>query len=125
MEDLDAATIDDVQEFFRIYYAPNNAVLSIVGDFEEQEATSLVNQYFAGIPSQAAPPSVDTSEPNDVAQTQEVYYDKLAPAPAFVLGWKIPPRRTPDFYALSLAADLLFEGDSSRLYQKLVRATSQ
>jgi zinc protease len=121
MEDLDAATIDDVQEFFRIYYAPNNAVLSIVGDFEEQEAISLVNQYFAGIPSQAAPPSVDTSEPNDVAQTQEVYYDKLAPAPAFVLGWKIPPRRTPDFYALSLAADLLFEGDSSRLYQKLVK----
>jgi zinc protease len=110
-----------VQEFFRIYYAPNNAVLSIVGDFEEQEAISLVNQYFAGIPSQAAPPSVDTSEPNDVAQTQEVYYDKLAPAPAFVLGWKIPPRRTPDFYALSLAADLLFEGDSSRLYQKLVK----
>jgi predicted Zn-dependent peptidase len=121
MEDLDAATIDDVQEFFRIYYAPNNAVLSIVGDFEEQEAISLVDQYFAGIPSQAAPPSVDTSEPNDVAQTQEVYYDKLAPAPAFVLGWKIPPRRTPDFYALSLAADLLFEGDSSRLYQKLVK----
>jgi zinc protease len=61
------------------------------------------------------------SEPQDVAQTQEVYNDKLAPAPAFVLGWKIPPRRTPDFYALSLAADLIFEGDSSRLYQKLVK----
>jgi zinc protease len=64
---------------------------------------------------------VDTSEPDDVARTQEVYHDKLAPTPAFVLGWKIPPRRTPDFYALSLAADLLFEGDSSRLYQKLVK----
>ena len=50
-----------------------------------------------------------------------MYDDKLAPAPAFVLGWKIPPRRTPDFYALSLAADLIFEGDSSRLYQKLVK----
>jgi predicted Zn-dependent peptidase len=56
-----------------------------------------------------------------VARTQEVFHDQLAPAPAFVLGWKIPPRRTPDFYALSLAADLLFEGDSSRLYQKLVK----
>jgi predicted Zn-dependent peptidase len=121
MEDLDAATIDDVQEFFRIYYAPNNAVLTIVGDFEEQEATALVNQYFAGIPSQPAPPGVDVSEPDDVARTQEVFPDQLAPAPAFVLGWKIPPRRTPDFYALSLAADLLFEGDSSRLYQKLVK----
>ncbi|MEP6743354.1 MAG: pitrilysin family protein, partial [bacterium] len=121
MEDLDAATIDDVQEFFRIYYAPNNAVLTIVGDFEEAEAMALVNKYFEDIPSQAAPPPVDTSEPEDVARTQEIYYDQLAPAPAFVLGWKIPPRRTPDFYALSLAADLLFEGDSSRLYQKLVK----
>jgi len=121
MEDLDAATIEDVQEFFRIYYAPNNAVLSIVGDFEEPEAVALITRYFEDIPSQAAPPAVDTSEPEDVAQTQEVFHDQLAPAPAFVLGWKIPPRRTTDFYALSLAADLLFEGDSSRLYQKLVK----
>ena len=121
MEDLDAATIEDVQQFFRVYYAPNNAVLAIVGDFESAEATDLVRKYFEGIPSQPAPPPVDVSEPIDVAQTQEVYDDKLAPAPAFVLGWKIPPRRTPDFYALSLAADLIFEGDSSRLYQKLVK----
>ena len=121
MEDLDAATIADVQEFFRIYYAPNNAVLTIVGDFESAEATAQVRQYFEGIPSQPPPPPVDVGEPEDVAQTQEVYNDKLAPAPAFVLGWKIPPRRTTDFYALSLAADLIFEGDSSRLYQKLVK----
>ncbi|MFN2492411.1 MAG: insulinase family protein [Pyrinomonadaceae bacterium] len=121
MEDLDAATIEDVREFFRIYYAPNNAVLTIVGDFEDEEARGLVRKYFDGIPRQPQPPPVDTSEPEDVAQTQEIYYDELAPAPAFVLGWKIPPRRTPDFYALSLAADLIFEGDSSRLYQKLVK----
>jgi zinc protease len=121
MEDLDAATIEDVQKFFRIYYAPNNAVLTIVGDFESDEATALVWKYFDEIPGQPPPPPVDVSEPEDVAQSQEVYHDKLAPAPAFVLGWKIPPRRTPDFYALSLAADLIFEGDSSRLYQKLVK----
>ena len=121
MEDLDAATIEDVQEFFRIYYAPNNAVLAIVGDFEAGEAIDLVRKYFEEIPSQPTPPPVDVSEPEDVAQSQEVFDDKLAPAPAFVLGWKIPPRRTPDFYALSLAADLIFEGDSSRLYQKLVK----
>ena len=69
MEDLDAATIEDVQEFFRIYYAPNNAVLTIVGDFEVQEATALVNKYFEGIPSQPPPPPVDISEPEDVART--------------------------------------------------------
>ncbi len=121
MEDLDAATIDDVQAFFRIYYAPNNAVLSIVGDFDQREARPLVEKYFSGIPAQAKPPLVDVSEPQEVALNSETFIDKLAPAPAFVLGWKIPVRRTADFYALSLAGNLLFEGDSSRLYQKLVK----
>src|SRR2546428_3372370 len=79
MEDLDAATIEDIKEFFRIYYAPNNAVLTIVGDFEEVEARDLVEKYFTGIPRQPNPPPVDVSEPEDVAQRQENYYDKLAP----------------------------------------------
>lgn len=121
MEDLDAATIDDVREFFRIYYAPNNAVLTIAGDFERDEVRRLVELYFTDISSQPSPPPVDVSEPTEVAALQETFYDKLAPAPAFVLGWKIPARRTPEFYALSLASELLFEGDSSRLYQKLVK----
>jgi predicted Zn-dependent peptidase len=121
MEDLDAATIDDVRDFFRIYYAPNNAVLTIAGDFEETEARAMVQQYFGDIQSQPEPPAVDVSEPDEVAERVETFYDQLAPAPAFVLGWKIPQRRTPEFYALSLAGELLFEGDSSRLYQKLVK----
>ena len=121
MEDLDAATIDEVREFFRIYYAPNNAVLSVVGDFNTEQTRELIEKYFADIPAQSLPPSVDVSEPDSVAVRQEVYHDPLAPAPAFVLGWKVPARRTKDFYALSLAGTLLFEGDSSRLYQKLVK----
>lgn len=121
MEDLDAATVDDVQEFFRIYYAPNNAVLSIVGDFDPQEARALVEKYFATIPPQPAPPPVDVSEPPEVAVREETYYDKFAQLPAFLMGWKIPPRRTPDFYSLWLASDLLVEGESSRLYQNLVK----
>lgn len=120
MADLDAATVQDVREFFRIYYAPNNAVLSIVGDFDK-EARGLVEKYFGTIPRQSTPPVVDVSEPPEVAGRQETYHDKLAPVPAFVLGWKIPPRRTADFYPLALAVDLLVEGDSSRLYQKLVK----
>jgi predicted Zn-dependent peptidase len=121
MEDLDAATIDDVKEFFRIYYAPNNAVLTVVGDFDNDEARALVEKYFGNIPAQPVPPPVDVSEPEAVAIREETFNDPLAPAPAFVLGWKIPVRRTPVFYALSLAGTLLFEGDSSRLYQKLVK----
>lgn len=121
MEDLDAATIDDVRDFFRIYYAPNNAVLTVVGDFDNAEARAFVDEYFSNIPAQPTPPPVDVSEPEPVAIREETFHDALAPAPAFVLGWKIPKRRTQDFYALSLASSLLFEGDSSRLYQKLVK----
>jgi len=121
MEDLDAATIDDVQQFFRIYYAPNNAVLSVVGDFDRAQARELIEKYFGSIPAQPVPPSVDVSEKEEVAIKDEVFHDPLAPAPAFVLGWKIPARRTPEFYALSLGGTLLFDGDSARLYQKLVK----
>lgn len=121
MEDLDAATIDDIREFFRVYYAPNNAVLSVVGDFENEKARELIENYFGSIPAQSDPPPVDVSETEGVATKEQTYYDPLAPAPAFVLGWKIPARRTPEFYALSLAGTLLFDGDSSRLYQQLVK----
>src|SRR6266566_7473199 len=121
MEDLDAATIDDIREFFRIYYAPNNAVLTVVGDFDVEQAQALIEKYFGGIPRQPDPPPVDVSEPQAVSKSHEAYQDKLAPAPAFILGWKIPPRRTPDHYALALAGDLLFAGESSRLYQQLVK----
>jgi zinc protease len=121
MEDLDAATVEDVREFFRVYYAPNNAVLAIAGDFDLSTARGLIEKYFATIPRQPEPPPVDVSEPAEVAEKYDQFLDKLAPVPAFALGWKIPPRRTPDFYSLSLASHLLFEGESARLYQKLVK----
>jgi zinc protease len=121
MEDLDAATVEDVQRFFRVYYAPNNAVLSVAGDFDSDEARALVEKYFASIPSQAPPPPVDVSEPPDVAARGETYRDPFAQLPAIMLGWKVPARRTPDFYSLSLGSDLLLDGDSSRLYQRLVK----
>ncbi len=121
MEDLDDASVEDVREFFRIYYAPNNAVVTIVGDFDPREARALVKKYFATIPRQSAPPPVDVAEPPEVAAHFESYPDRFAQLPALMLGWKLPARRTPDFYALALAGDLLLEGESSRLYQKLVK----
>jgi len=121
MEDLDAATIDDIQEFFRVYYAPNNAVLAIVGDFDPAEARALVEKYFANIPAQPRPLPPDVSEPPEVNAGHEVYRDPFAQLPALMMGWKTPPRRSEDFYALSLASDLLLDGDSSRLYQRLVK----
>jgi predicted Zn-dependent peptidase len=121
MDDLDDATVEDVQEFFRIYYAPNNAVMVLSGAFEIDEAKQLIDKYFGSIPAQPKPAQLDVSEPEEVAVNYKEYEDKLAPFPAFLLGWKIPPRRTPEFYALYLAGKLLYDGDSSRLYQKLVK----
>ncbi len=121
MEDLNEATVDDVKEFFRINYAPNNAVLVISGSFETKEAKDLVSKYFATIPKQPKPPAIDVSEPKEVASNYKKFEDSLAPFPAFILGWKIPQRNTPDHNALSLAGKIISEGESSRLYQKLVK----
>ena len=121
MEHLDDATVEDVQEFFRIYYAPNNAVLVLSGAFETSEAKSLIEKYFGTIPNQPLPPELDVAEPREVAQTYREYEDKLAPFPAFLIGWKIPKRGSHEFNALYLAGKLLYDGDSSRLYQKLVK----
>ncbi|HKS29508.1 MAG TPA: pitrilysin family protein [Pyrinomonadaceae bacterium] len=121
MEDLEAASAEDVAEFFRIYYAPNNAVLVISGDFVPAEARALVEKYFGTIPRQPDPPAPDVTEPPEVALRQDTYNDRFAQLPAFILGWKLPARRTQDFYALQLAGELLFKGESSRLYQKMVK----
>ena len=121
MEDLDDATVEDVQEFFRTYYAPNNAVMTISGAFDEAEAKRLITQYFATIPSQPKPAPIDVKEPTEVAENYQKYEDPLAPFPAFLIGWKIPARRTPEFNALYMAGKLLYDGESSRLYQKLVK----
>lgn len=121
MEHLDDASVEDVQEFFRIYYAPNNAVLVLSGSFESDTAKQLVETYFGDIPSQPLPPPLDVSEPPEVANTYLKWEDKLAPFPAFLIGWKIPKRRSQEFYALYLAGKILYDGESSRLYQKLVK----
>ncbi|MEZ5306888.1 MAG: pitrilysin family protein [Pyrinomonadaceae bacterium] len=121
MEDLDAATVEDVRDFFRIYYAPNNAVLVLSGSFDSAVARELIEKYFGSIPSQPKSPSIDVAEPDGVANRYLKYHDKLAPLPAFLIGWKIPERRSDEFYALYLASKLLYDGESSRLYQKLVK----
>jgi len=121
MDHLDAATVEDVQEFFRIYYAPNNAVLVLSGAIEPATAKDLIQTYFGDIASQPLPPDLDVTEPVEVAANYKEWEDNLAPFPAFLIGWKIPQRRSPEFNALYLAGKVLYDGDSSRLYQKLVK----
>ena len=121
MEDLDAANISDVQSFFDTYYAPNNAVLVIAGDIDAPRAEALVRKYFNSIPRRNAPPPVDVSEPPEVASRKAVADDAHAQMPAIAIAWKIPARRTPDFYAIALLKSILFDGESARLYQKLIK----
>src|SRR6185503_691533 len=121
MEDVDAATLADVRQFFKIYYAPNNAVLSLAGDLDPAKAGSLVRKYFGTIPSQPAPAKPDVSEPaGNVAGKADVE-DQHAQVPALAMAWKIPARRSPDFYAITLLNSILCGGESSRLHQKLVK----
>jgi len=121
MEDLNAATLEDVREFFRIYYAPNNAVLTLVGDFRTEEALAKIRKYFGGIPRQPDPPPVDATEPEQTEQRRATVEDALARLPRVDMAFKTVPGNTPDFYALQVLANVLHGGQSSRLYQKLVR----
>jgi zinc protease len=120
MEDLDNATLEDVQAFFRTYYAPNNAILVVAGDYDPDEARRWIERYFADIPPQSPPPPVDVSEP-DREERREVFVDTLAQVPAVAVTWKIPPRGTLENDALQIAGDLLTDGRASRLYQRLVK----
>lgn len=121
MADLEAATVADVQQFFDTYYAPNNAVLSIAGDINPAQTEALVRKYFGTIPRRPAPPAVDVSEPAGVVARKHTADDPHADTPALAVAWKTPDRRAPDFYAIALLKAALFDGDSSRLYQSLVK----
>ncbi len=121
MDDLNAATVQDVADFFRTYYAPNNAVLTLVGDFKVDEALAKVKKYFESIPSQPAPPVPDVTEPEQTAERRATVEDGFARLPRIDILYKMPAGDNPDFYVLSLLGRILGSGNSSRLYQKLVK----
>jgi len=108
LTDLDAATLDDVQKFFRSYYAPNNAVLVVAGDIDPAQVLSRVKQYFEAIPRQ--------DQEKRVSQD-----DKLATRPALAFAYHVPPRNTPEWYAMGILREILAGGRDSLLYQELVQ----
>jgi predicted Zn-dependent peptidase len=121
MKDLDAAIVADVSRFFATYYAPNNAVLVIAGDIDTRNAETLVRKYFGSIPRHRQPAAVDVSEPFEVAERKAVIDDAHAQMPALSIAWKVPARRSRDFYPIALLKSILCDGESARLYQKLVK----
>ena len=121
MDDLNAASVEDVAAFFKMYYAPNNAVLVLVGDFNTNEALAKIRSNFEAIARQPNPPAVDMAEPQQKGERRATLEDMLARAPRIDMAYKAVPGNTADFYALQVLSAALQSGQSSRLYQKLVK----
>lgn len=120
MEHLDAAQDEDYKKFYTDFYVPNNAVLSIAGDIDIEEAKKLIEQYFAPIPKSVGPvyrPSI--VEPPLPGEIRDTIFDNIQ-LPAVIQTYRIPALGTPDFYAVSMLATLLSQGESSRLHRALV-----
>jgi len=120
-EDLEASSIEDVRKFFKTYYAPNNAVLAIVGDIDPAEVHKSVEEYFSNIPRQPDPPKPNVDEPPITKARYELIKDKLAEMPAYWMQWKIPSSRDPEYFPFSVLENILSSGESSRLYQRMVK----
>jgi zinc protease len=123
MEDLDAASLQDVEEFFRTYYAPNNAVLTVCGDFDRGHALELIDRYFGSLPRGPVIPPV----PGTVAveaqlpRAERVVIEQDISLPRVYLASRIPAFGTPGYYPATVAAHALADGKSALLYKRLVR----
>jgi zinc protease len=120
-KDLDAASIQDVKAFFETYYAPNNAVLAVVGDVKPDEVFERVEKHFGAIPARPVPAKPDVSEPPQTAERRIQQDDKLAQVPAVAVGYRMPPRTSHDAVVGAMVGELLHNGEASRLYQALVK----
>jgi zinc protease len=120
MSDIQGWKRDEVMSYYRTYYSPNNAVLIIVGDFDGAKALALVKKYYEKIPAGPPPPAVTTAEPPQMGK-KTVTISKEAQAPSFEMVYHAPNCTSPDFYPLSVLDLVLMNGQSSRLYKRLVR----
>ena len=121
LKDLDAANLKDVDDFFNLYYAPNNAALVVVGDINMVEAKAMVEKYFANLPASELPPAADLTELRQEKELNFNKFDKLAPKPAYAFAYKMPERNTPEYYAMGIIDQILVQGEDSLLYQELVK----
>jgi len=118
-QDLDAATLDDVREFFKTYYAPLNAVLLVLGDTRPEEVFALAERYFADIPSNSLPPRADVSELPQTEERRGEVEEKFGTLPALAIGYHAPERRTADWYAAAMLDQALHGGRVGRIYRRL------
>src|SRR5215204_4612149 len=120
MQDLEAASIDDVRDFFHTYYVPNNATLVLAGDFDSKEALKLVEQYLGRVPKSSKPVPRDIPQEPEQTKERRVRLEESWPLPAVVVAHHITFDGHPDSYPLHIASKVLSDGESSRIYRKLV-----
>jgi predicted Zn-dependent peptidase len=122
LDDLDAASLDDVADFFSKYYSPDNAVIALVGDFDYAEALAMVKEHFGDIRRSPVPIELpDISEPRQEEQKIASRRDPLATRPGFAFAYHAPQRLTPEWYAMGLLDQVLLQGEDSLLHQALVK----
>ncbi|MFC9959911.1 M16 family metallopeptidase [Streptomyces nigra] len=122
MADLDAASLEDARAFFRTYYAPNNAVLSIVGDIDPEQTLAWVEKYFGSIPAHDGKPAPrNGSLPDVIGKELREVVEENVPARAMMAAYRLPSDGTRECDAADLALTVLGGGESSRLYNRLVR----
>ena len=119
MKDLESASIADVRGFYETYYVPNNATLTLVGDFDSKQALTLVQQYFGRIPQGKPVPRDIPKEPKPTAE-RRFTVEQPWPLPAVVVGYPITNDGHPDAYPLHILAKVLSDGQSSRIYRSMV-----
>jgi zinc protease len=119
MSDIEHWTMEDLKHHFEMGYSPNNATMVVVGDVSPEEIFKLCETYIEPIPTHPAPPPVTTVEPPQVGERRLVVH-KAAELPLLMLGYHVPQTNSPDFYAMNVLRTILFQGESSRMYQRLV-----
>ncbi|MGB8323293.1 MAG: pitrilysin family protein [Candidatus Acidiferrum sp.] len=119
MSDIEHWTIADLKHHFEMGYSPSNATMVVVGDVTPEEVFALCEKYLESIPSHAPPPPVTTLEPEQLGERRLVVH-KPAELPLLMVAYHIPQSNNPDFYALNILRTILFQGESSRMYQRLV-----
>jgi zinc protease len=119
--DLEAATLEDAESFFRRYYAPGNAVLAVAGDVDPAQVMAWVEQYFGDIPGRKVQPPPAFSEPPLTEERRAVVHDRLAPAPALAMAWRVPdPADLETYLPYVVLAEVLTDGDAARLQARLL-----
>src|ERR1700741_2000794 len=119
MSDIEHWTMEDLKHHFEMGYSPSNATMVISGDVTPEEVFALAEKYLEPIPTHAPPPPVTTTEPSQIGE-RHLVVRKPGELPLLMIGYHVPQTNSPDFYALNVMRSILFQGESSRMYQRLV-----